>query len=221
MSAKNIAVYTVIFGGYDRLLPGRVVGDGDYICFSDCDINPPTPWQARVVDMPCPDPRRASRYFFDQSTVVLPEYEYTIMHSGNAVLEVLPEALLSYLSETDIAAFQHPYRESVYAEPYAVARTLKDKWVNMEEQMRRYRSEGFSGYPFSACTLLVRRNTPAIQEFEKQWWYEVSNGSHRDQLSFDYVRWKLGVEITYIPGHVFKTPMMRRGKHKGNKRHVR
>ncbi len=218
MGAKNVAVYTAIFGEYDRLLPVKTAGDNSYICFTDHypydDVS--SPWQVRVVDMPHPDPRFASRYYFDQSTVVLPEYEYTIMHSGNAALTVLPEILLAYLAKTDIAAFRHPRRDSVYKEPYAIARSNIDTWDNMSRQIARYRSEGFSGQPFSACTLLVRRNTPKIQEFEKMWWREVKGGTHRDQLSFDYVRWKLGVKITYIPGHVFRSPFMRR-----RRKHVR
>ncbi len=214
MASKGIAVYTAIFGGYDKLLPVRVVGDSDYICFSDCEIEAPPPWQVRIIDPPHPDPRFASRYYFDQSTLVLPEYKYTIMHSGSAALEVPPETLLQYLADTDIAGFCHR-RVSVYKEPFMVAKVGKDKMENMVEQMNRYRSEGFLGKPLSACTLLIRRNTRAIRKFEKRWWHEVVNGSHRDQLSFDYVRWKLGVKITYIPGDVFKTHIMRRRKHHG------
>ena len=210
---SNIAVYTAIFNGYDNLVPVSIVGDSDYICFSNCEIDVPHPWKLRIVDMPHPDPRFASRYYFDQSTVVLPEYEYTIMHSGSSVLSVLPETLLSYLQSTDIAAFKHPSRATVYQERDGIIQTGKDTRDNTLEQVTRYLSEGFSGFPLSACTLLIRRNTPAIQKLEKFWWREVSNGSHRDQLSFDYARWKCGVEITYIPGDVFRSPILRRGKH--------
>ena len=211
---KNIAVYTAVFGGYDELLDVRVIGDNDYICFSDCEIEVPQPWQLRIVNRPHPDPRFASRYYFDQSTVVLPKYEYTIMHSGSAALDVLPETLLQYLIRTDIAAFLHR-RSSVWREQAMIARTGRDTMDNMSPQIDRYRREGFPGSPLSACTLLVRRNTPAIRRFEKRWWREVVNGSHRDQLSFDYVRWKLGMDITYIQGDVFHTHIMRRRKHHG------
>jgi hypothetical protein len=208
---KNIAVYTVIFNNYDELLPVREIGETtDYICFSNTELPETPPWQVRIIDLPHPDPRFASRYFFDQSTLVLPEYEYTIMHSGNAALNVLPETLLSYLDKTDIAAFRHPRRDNVYREARYIVKVGKDIWENIEEQIARYRSEGFPGCPLSTCAFLIRRNTPAIQEFEKQWWNEVVNGTHRDQVSFDYVRWKLDVKITYIPGKVFRSPIMRR-----------
>ena len=42
----------------------------------------------------------------------------------------------------------------------------KDSASRMTEQMTRYKAAGFPGTPFSVCTLLVRRNTPAIHNFE-------------------------------------------------------
>ena len=210
---KNIAVYTAIINKYDNLSGVRGAGNADYICFSDEEIRAPHPWQLRVQERPHPDPRYASRYYFDQSTLVLPEYEYTIMHSGNATLRVDPEDLLKYVKDTDIASFEHPRRDSVFKEYQIIITHGKDTRENMLPQLNRYRNEGFQQKHLSACTLLIRRNTPAIKEFEKQWWHEVKNGSHRDQLSFDYVRWKLNVPITYIPGDVFHTKIMwrRRG----------
>ena len=79
----------------------------------------------------------------------------------------------------------------------------KDRMKNMTAQMARYKAEGFPGTPFSACILLVRKNTIRIAALESLWWKEVLAGSHRDQLSFDYARWKKGVPITYIPGNPF------------------
>jgi len=200
-----IAVYTAIFGNYDTLRPVKIIDpDVDYICFTDKLIESvPAPWQVCVVDLPHPDTRYASRYYFDQSTLVLPDYEYTIMHGGNAALLVTLPSILSFVQDTDIAAFKHPHRNSVYAEPSVCALMGKGDFSQMAAQVERYSAEGFSGEPFSACTMLVRHNTKAIQEFERLWWREVAGGSHRDQLSFDYCRWKCGLPITYIPGDPF------------------
>ena len=41
----------------------------------------------------------------------------------------------------------------------------------------------------------------ALAAFEAFWWNEVKNGSCRDQLSFDYARWKLDMPIHYLPNH--------------------
>ena len=32
------------------------------------------------------------------------------------------------------------------------------------------------------------------------WWSEIKYGSKRDQLSFDYIAWKSGLDFVYLPG---------------------
>lgn len=209
--SNSTAVYTALFVNYDVLrAPAVIDDDADYIVFTDVLMAVPEPWQRRVVSVPCADPRKASRYYFDQSVLVLPDYEYTIMHGANAQLTTLTLPLLSFLGDNDIAAFQHPHRQNVYEEPQVCYNLGKDGDLpQMQAQMARYRHEGFTGEPFSACTLLVRRNTDAVRAFEKLWWDEVLHGSHRDQLSFDYCRWKCELEVSYIPGDVFGNPFFK------------
>jgi len=197
-------VYTALFGNYDTLLPPLVIDDEwEYVVFTDRAFDAPEPWQVQVVPLPHPDPRKSSRYYFDQSCLVLPEAEYTVMHGANAQLTCSPSLLLSFLGKNDIAAFSHPHRDSVYDEPAVCAVLNMDTMDVMQPQMERYREDGFPGTPFSACILLVRHNTFMLDEFEELWWSEVEAGSCRDQLSFDYCRWKLDMPISYIPGDCF------------------
>jgi hypothetical protein len=210
---KKLSVYTANFNGYDDLRPPDYPDGADYICFTDTPGSAPRPWQERVVQSPHPDPRKAARYYLLQSCLALPEYEYTIMHGANAVLSAPPDTLLQYVRKTPVAAFMHPHRSSVYSETAACAVMGKDTLKNMEGQMMRYQAEGFDGTPFSACILLVRRNCPELQEMESLWWAEVAQGSHRDQLAFDYARWKLSLLITYIPGDPFSSPFLSLHQH--------
>lgn len=202
---KMKIVYTALFGNYDILLPPLVIDpEWEYVVFTNIAFDAPAPWQVRVKRQPHPDPRKASRYYFDQSCLVAPLAEYTVMHGANAQLTCSPTFLLSFLGKNDIAAFKHPHRESVYDEPAVCAMLNMDTLAVMQPQVQRYRNEGFPGTPFSACILLVRHSTLVLDEFEEMWWKEVEAGSCRDQLSFDYCRWKLGVPISYIPGNCFK-----------------
>ena len=208
-------VYTALFGNYDILLPPLVVDpEWEYIVFTDHTFDAPAPWQVRVEPRPHPDQRKASRYYFDQSCLVAPLAEYTVMHGANAQLNCSPSFLLSFLGKNDIAAFKHPHRDSVYDEEKAVIAMGKDRPEHTALQMERYRREGFCGMPLCACGLLVRHNTLALDEFEEAWWNEVQTGSYRDQLSFDYCRWKLGVAVSYLPGDIFACPFLRINTHK-------
>lgn len=80
----------------------------------------------------------------------------------------------------------------------------------IKAQMDRYRALGFSGRPLSAAFLIVRRNTGRIRALNEMWWGEVSQYSIRDQLSFDYCCWKLGIEPAIIPGNIFRGPSFQR-----------
>jgi hypothetical protein len=48
----------------------------------------------------------------------------------------------------------------------------------------------------------VLQKTPTVTEFCDRWWQEIDNGSKRNQMSFDYVRWQMGLEVGYLPGNV-------------------
>lgn len=217
----SIAVYTAHFGQYDTppYPPAVPSADVDFIYFTDqLPESVSTPWQVRLVAPPVSNPKHASRYYFDQSTVVLPDHTYTIMHGANAHLLVSAESLIeTYMPRfsPDIAMFRHPHRSCLYKEVDAVVMLHKDVIENITPQIERYRTDGFpEHFGLSACTFIIRRNTPALEEFEQAWWQEVSTGSHRDQLSFDYVRWKLNFPITYIPGDVFCSSIFRLGSHR-------
>ena len=212
-----IAVYTALFGPYDQVMEPYYQQHYDrvsFILFTDQQVKLGG-WQVKRVDRPHPDPRYASRYFFDQSSLVLPEYDYTIMHGANARLTMPPAKIVEYLpDDIDIACFAHPHRQTVYEESEACIRYKKDSYGVVDAQMRRYADEGFpKDFRLSACILLVRRNTERLREFETMWWKEVRRGSCRDQLSFDYCRWRTGIEIVYLPGNPFQSPIFKVGKH--------
>lgn len=190
-----IAVYTALFGQYDNVQPA--LWPNSYL-FTDQDIKPDG-WQ--VVNVyPLEDDRYASRYYFSQSCRVLPQAEYTIMHGANAQLKVEPGSLIKYLGDNDLACCAHP-RGNVYDEAKAVIKMRKDKRETVEAQMERYRQEGFKGNNLSALILVVRYNSPALQEFETILWNEIQDGSYRDQLAFDYCRWKMKFSISRLPNH--------------------
>lgn len=202
-------VYTALFGPYDHPLPAPYNG----ILFTDQDIKVDG-WHIEKVKPPHEDLRYASRYYFDQSCLVMPEAEYTVMHGANAQLKVHPAELATMLPpDINLACLPHWTRASVYDEAQACIRMGKDKKNTIEAQMDRYRKDGFpEDAQLSACILLVRRNTEQLREFENFWWNEVANGSCRDQLSFDYSRWKLDFPIMYLPGRL--SDYLRVGRHK-------
>ena len=211
-----LTVYTAIGGGYDILRhTGRAPDDPRFICFSDAAYLPwKTPpyrylgWEIRPL---APEHFGSWRMRAKAHQVMphwyFPDAEYSLYLDGTHVpaagyrLERLSEV---FLRDTDLATFSHPHRACAYLEAAACLATERDDPVRIREQMRRYRDEGFPrDHGLPGITVLLRRHTPAVRAFNERWWDEIQRGSSRDQLSFSYVAWKLGMAWTPIPGHCY------------------
>ena len=82
----------------------------------------------------------------------------------------------------------------------------KDTKEIVEPQMDRYRKEGFpEDYGLLQSNIMIRKhNESNCIKFMEEWFNEVKNGSHRDQLSFNYVSWKnKNIKIIYLPQLIF------------------
>ena len=70
----------------------------------------------------------------------------------------------------------------------------------IDRQMARYRQAGFPAwYGLNHAAVILRRHSAAMKNFNQQWWQEICPGSRRDQLSFNYVLWKVGLPIAEFP----------------------
>lgn len=217
--ATNIVVYTAIFGGYDVLYPPAAVDPAvSYVCLTDdTSFTPPAPWELRKVTDGPSNPRRHARWCKVLSHRMFPCADVTIWHGGNVELLARPQDMLQYLADSDIATVRHNQRSCIYQEARACAQWKKDDHNVIKQQMARYRADGYPSHRgLSSTFVLLRRHLSPIRALNIRWWKEIANGSVRDQLSFDYVCWKLGIAPTYIPGTVFEGEHYRR-----HARHVR
>ena len=84
----------------------------------------------------------------------------------------------------------------------AVVRLKKDSRDLVNKQMKFYRSEGFPKNHGLITSMVIgrRHKDPDTIKLNNLWWEQICTYSKRDQLSFDYSRWKTGVEVSYAPG---------------------
>jgi len=193
-------IYTINFGNYDELREPYKTPGWDYIAFTNNkDINP-CGWTIVQVDLPdLPDHLRA-RYVYINSHLYVPEYDYSLMIGG----QIRPAADLDEFADKfmdfskDFNMMKHPCRTCIYKEAEIILREKIDTPENVNPQMDRYRAAGFpANYGLSACGIIGRRNNKFVSEFNEMWWGEVKNGSFRDQLSFDFVRWTLSFPVPH------------------------
>ncbi len=195
-------IYTALMGDIDFLQPPGAVGPGwECICFSDRPQQCPG-WETIVV---APSdrhlvPRRASRQLKILSHVYLPQADVVFWMDANMTIACDLDAVVeAHLSRYDLATFQHPERDCIYDEAVAVVESGKDDPDVVNQQVARYRQEGYPPHNGLAnCCVLLRRHTNAVKLFNKLWWRELTLGSQRDQLSFNYVANRVALKYSII-----------------------
>lgn len=197
----NVVIYTAVFGGYDTLEPSKFQS----VCLTDGSVPIPPKWKQELV-LGLQGPKHASRYCKILAHELFPTADYSIYIDGSASISISPEqAIDKFLLDSDIAVFPHPDRPCVYDEGEAVIRFRKAKALDVELQLARYVSEGYPrNNGLANCCVVIRKHTSEIEELNNLWWQEYLVGAPRDQLSFDYACWKLGIIYDKItPGNPF------------------
>ena len=161
-------------------------------------------WEIRPLLFKHEDSARMARFHKTNSDLVLPDTDVTIWIDGTQRIKTdadLAALAKSVLANRSIATFRHPVRSCVYEELRACISYRKDLAAVMTTQVERYRKEGYppnNGLVETAC--VIRKHTERVKKFNELWWHEIKNGSKRDQLSFNYAVWRLGIDYQIIPG---------------------
>lgn len=200
-------IYTSIFGFNDTLKTQPVPGDYHAFVQGSHTAVGWQQWQARELFL---DQRRNARYY----KVLMPEQD-CIWIDGNIEVNVPEEELYQYFGDNDIVVHKHGFRDCIYEELEAVIRyQLEDPQVALK-QIARYRRDGYPEHNGLAETgVIMRKDTPAVRELNRMWWEEISRGSKRDQLSFNYCCWKLGIKYSTFPDTIRDSKLFTHTEHK-------
>ena len=219
-------VYTCITGGYDSLIdPTFITNDFDYICFTDNLELKSDVWDIKPLPKETDELSqiKKQRYVKINPHKLLGDYELSIWVDGNVELKGdLNDFISKKIKDDDIICVpKHPQRNCIYEEERAVVAMKKDVKENTQPQIERYKKEGFpKKYGLLQSNILIRRhNNPDCIKLMEDWFEEVKNGSHRDQLSFNYVTWKNeNVKVTYLDKYIYKSEWFHwRSGHKKSK----
>ena len=215
----KIVVYTAIMGQLDKLWSVRPAtrGKATYVCFSDVARKEMGHWDGKHFSGKVPSAssiwevhqirlrrshRRAARQYKCLVHRYLPNADVWIWLDGNVRLTIPPEDAVRQWLHSDLATFNHSDRNCLYDEASFCVKHGKDMADVLRAQVARYRKAGMPAqWGLAETGLLIRRNTPAIHDFNETWWAEVHAGSQRDQVSFPFVCWKKGIRWTTIPGN--------------------
>ena len=202
-------LFSINFGGYDNVKEPYITEGWDYILFTD---NPTfrgyedTAWKVVVLENQVEWSYLMARYVYINSQKFVKDYDFSLMVGGQIKVDGdLNEFCEKYIDfDKDINILKHPCRRCIYSEATAVMNCGKDIAKNVEPQMEYYRDQGFpEGIGLVACGIIGRKSGENIAKHEELWWEQVKTYSHRDQLSFDFIRWKYNLcTYNYIPYNV-------------------
>lgn len=203
---NKIVVYTAISNGYDKLMEPEVASDNcDYVCFSD-DLNLESKsW--KIVGFPnneldsvrkCRELKILPHRFFK-------DYDYSVWVDGNIkVLCDIEELVNKHIigPNNELVTFRHPVRNCIYDEAEECIRLLKDNKDTIEEQIAKYKNEGYpKNFGLIESNVILRKhNSDKVIVLMEAWWREVLRYSRRDQLSFNYVTWKNNFSYELMEG---------------------
>lgn len=231
-------IYTAIFGGKDGLLRPEVIPDGfDFVCFTDeesarhksfkknSDV-----WDVRIVKKEERDSVRNARRFKVLPHRYFPEYHVSIWIDGNIIVRGdVNELVKKYLSDNTIAVYDHsknvwdPWKnideELNSLLNLAQKGRVKDEPEVMKRQVQKYKMEGFASQNGHIVSMIMFRmhNDERVKNTMESWWKEIQAHSRRDQLSFNYVAWKEGLPLAYLPGDSRDNPYFKHIFHLGHR----
>jgi hypothetical protein len=212
------AVYTVLVGGFDTLLPPvQIEPELDYIAFVDTRQEIPAPWQNKPLVSRERNPRMTARWHKLHPHRLLPEYDQSLYVDANIMIKRRIGAVFDQaLHEAPLALFRHPIRDCVYEEAEAVKRVRYDDAAIVDAQMAFYRAHGlpvraglhFGGVQFS------RHNDPQLVKLLEDWWRQLKIFSHRDQLSLGFLLRRHHLTVAELPDQITDNPWFMVGPHR-------
>lgn len=202
---KHGVVFTIVTGEKDTTRIPYHNPDWDYFYFTDIRKKDIDPWQCVGLTKEVEEygRRKASRLYKinPNNHRILKEYEYQLYFDGTIEMTGDPENLIPLMNGKDLALYKHPNRNCIYVEAKHVINREREDPKVVNDVVTKYKEDG---YPpdngLATCTIILRKNTPEIEKLNTYWWHHFENGSRRDQLSFNYCCWKLGIKYAMFPG---------------------
>jgi hypothetical protein len=194
----SIVVYTALCGPKSQVQkPEWIRPDVDYVCFTDQPAETiPAPWQVYPLNKISKDPNRNAKQYKVLPHPVHPlrAYDINIWVDANFKITTGFDSVLPLLKTYDMVLFKHFERDCLYQEAEVCKAMGLDDPVLIDGQMARYRWFGFpEHYGMPECGTLIRRASFDSELLMNFWWREIEMGSRRDQLSFMYTVWMLGL----------------------------
>lgn len=199
-SDKRIAVYTVIFGGYDKLKEPFFSPDNvDYFVFTDREVAPDSKWrkmpcEALIGNLHMTDTEK-NRYLKMHPHLLFPDYEYSIYLDGNiqVTADMTPFAMLT--NSFPVGMHLHREKDCVYEEIDDCLKKGKDSPKALLAHRALLQDMGIPEHwgLLEAGEIACRLHDPVCIRIMETWWECFFSGCRRDQISLMQCLWMLKI----------------------------
>lgn len=193
------ALVSAVFGGYDQPKP-LLAGHGFDDAVLVTDVDRPVPGWRVVVEPASEHPRLAAKRakclpweYADDERVLWLDGSFEVFPGLRGVAD-------AHLADGDVVAWRHPsgrvdaYEEAAFSATVPKYAALADA---LREQCDAYQSAGLPcGSGLWEVGMLARRRTDATVAHGRAWLGQCERYTIQDQVSFPFVCWSRGVEVT-------------------------
>lgn len=196
--SADVAVITAAIGERDELRDDQETEGGRFIAYVDRTYHSRI-WTECQATLPFHSSRRNSRI----PKILIHQYcnaRYSIWIDACIAIKVPARKIIEdFLGDSDIAVFRHETRNCTYEEGRVCATRQLDDPTIIESQMNRYRENNLlESTGLARCSLIARRHSSRIEQFNNSWWSEYCCYSVRDQLSFMFAVRNTNVKVSFI-----------------------
>ncbi|MCM1415719.1 MAG: DUF616 domain-containing protein [bacterium] len=202
---NKIAVYTCITGGYDKLMQPCVVEECcDYYVISDDPDMGGGVFRYVNVDTVVPDcsmsAKDKNRYCKMHPHEIFPKYDFTIYMDGSIRIKNPIAHFINNIGASGLSIHRHKIHDCIYIDG------IFAEWLGVVEkekiirELKRYMEEGLPRkFGMCECMMIVSdlQNKTGRQLYRK-WHEEYQKGAGRDQFSFIYALWKMGLCVNAV-----------------------
>ena len=201
-SNNRVAIYTAIYGSYDKIFEPKCLPDNcDYYIFTDDDkIARNTAWKKKSVTLKNFEKYTNSeknRFLKMHPHLLFPDYDYSIYIDGN--IEVMTDftEFIQDFNKFGIKLHKHFSRHCVYKEIDECILQNKIPIEQLEQYRKKLLNENFPRNIglLEAPIICRQHNNKNCIKLMNLWWNEYSHNIRRDQIALAYILYKEQIDI--------------------------
>lgn len=205
-STYRIAVYTVVFGNYDKVREPVFIPDNcDFYIITDQEVQVDSIWKKIDIskfekEIDKYTNKEKNLFFRTHPDLLFKNYDYSVYLDGNIMPITDLTELINYLSECGIGIFRHPDRQCIYDECSAcmfygkISGAQGERHIEYLEHNHMPHNYGL----LETCVIARKHHLDICKKVMNDWWNEFMHTPRRDQLTFTYVLFKHGIKVDEV-----------------------